>query len=117
MRITRVIDGQALPQRIGDLLRPRMVAAQRLVDHPQVEPEVVGPSAPAQHAARQRHGVTPPWRKLDGPGRNAAAQGHERGGFCSPPRDVANAQGDQWRLPERLIDHAMIGLSRILPHP
>ena len=48
---------QALPQRVGGFTRARMVAAQRLVHHPQVEPELVGLAAAGQHAAGQQHRV------------------------------------------------------------
>ena len=48
---------QAHPQRVLRLVGPRMVAADVLVDHAQVEPEVVGAVAAAEHAAGEQHAV------------------------------------------------------------
>jgi hypothetical protein len=51
------IHRQAHPQRVLRLVGARMVAADVLVDHAQVEPEVVGAVAAAEHAAREHEAV------------------------------------------------------------
>ena len=56
-RVSLLSGRQPHPQRVRRLIRLRMVAAQVLVDHAQVEPEVVGARAAAEHAAGQQHRV------------------------------------------------------------
>ena len=47
------VGGQAHPQRVLRFIGPRMVVAQILIDHPEVEPEIVGGRAGDDTAGQQ----------------------------------------------------------------
>ncbi len=106
--VQRAAGRQAAPQRVRRLVGARMVVAQLLVDHAQIQPEVIGAGAAGQHAAAQQQAVIGLARgvHLGGLGRHAGAPGLAvQQGQLGPgdmlDEDAAQALGVLGRGPHR----------------